>query len=431
MDDTRNLEIISYPEQIYLFRKNIFILRSLFYLIMTLTVILPVSEHVFPLYTVIICGLLFLLNLVSTFAIIHKKLNITALLLIQQCINIGVIVFLIFLTGKGHSVFIILFIIEGFFCGILYSSVCVIGSFIILITSSIYFLMTDYGYNYTLILSIILSIFATVTSFFIIREQDKNKIELISYYLKLEKLNARLIGIGRLRKNFMDIAYHDMKSPISTVIGFLQNIICGYGGPVTEKQQEWINRCIDRLDALSKQINDLYFLANIESTDFNELKKRCDVVHEFELAIAEVSEKFAKKNQRFIRNIPPSVPWVVVVPILFRHCIINLLGNASKYTPTGGTIELDVTYDDNWLIVRVSDNGIGIPDEFKPRVFDEFFRVKNTVVDNQKVKGTGLGLTIVKSIIDGHGGTIDIQNNIPNGTMFVVKFPLIKEYKEA
>jgi len=161
------------------------------------------------------------------------------------------------------------------------------------------------------------------------------------------------------------------------------------------------------------------------------LKKRCDVVHEFELAIAEVSEKFAKKNQRFIRNIPPSVPWVVVVPILFRHCIINLLGNASKYTPTGGTIELDVTYDDNWLIVRVSDNGIGIPDEFKPRVFDEFFRVKNTVVDNQKVKGTGLGLTIVKSIIDGHGGTIDIQNNIPNGTIFVVKFPLIKEYKEA
>jgi signal transduction histidine kinase len=254
---------------------------------------------------------------------------------------------------------------------------------------------------------------------------------MISYYLKLQKLNSRLIGIGRLRKNFMDIAYHDMKSPLSTVIGFLQNILAGYGGPITEKQQDWINRCVDRLDALSKQINDLYFLANIESTDFNELKKRCDVIQELELAIAEVSEKIAKKEQKFIKNIPSTIPWVIMVPILFRQCVSNLLGNASKYTPMGGTIQLDVEYDEDWLTVIVKDTGIGIPDEYKSKVFDEFFRVKNVIVDNQKVSGTGLGLTIVKSIVDGHGGTIEIKDNKPHGTIFIVKFPMVKEYKEA
>ncbi|MCX7958819.1 MAG: HAMP domain-containing histidine kinase, partial [Deltaproteobacteria bacterium] len=96
-----------------------------------------------------------------------------------------------------------------------------------------------------------------------------------------------------------------------------------------------------------------------------------------------------------------------------------------------GSIHLDVEYDDDWLTIRVSDTGIGIPDEFKPRVFDEFFRVKNTVVDNQKVSGTGLGLTIVKSIVDGHGGTVQVQDNKPNGTVFIVKFPMVQEYHEA
>ncbi|MCX7943792.1 MAG: HAMP domain-containing histidine kinase [Deltaproteobacteria bacterium] len=430
MKVNNNLEIASYPEQIFVFRKNIFLLRALFYLVLTFFVALPIFEQRSPSVVIVICLALFLLNTGSRYIFTYSK-DLEIIIHIQQLINLLGIILLVLYSWGSNSTFVVLFIIEGFFCGLMYNLSCMIGFLAIVICFLLYLCLDNNCANYTTVLSIVLSMFSTISSFLIIREQDKRKIELISYYLKLEKLNSRLIGIGRLRKNFMDIAYHDMRSPLSTVIGFIQNILSGYGGPVTPKQEEWLNRCVDKLNSLSKQINELYFLANIESTDFNEIKKRCDISHEIELAIAEVYDKFVKKNQKFTKNIPNSIPWMVVVPILFRQCIVNLLENANKYTPMEGTIQLEVEYDENWLTVKVSDTGIGIPDEFKPKVFDEFFRVKNTIVDNQKVSGTGLGLTIVKSIVDGHGGTITIQDNKPNGTIFIVKFPVVREYREA
>lgn len=431
MNEIDNPEISSYSEQISLFRRKVFFLRTFFYLIFTLSVLLPVVERDISPYAFFIGFALFVINLISSYFLKSSTEKIDYFLYVQQFINLILLVILVLNSNGGKSIFVIVFIVEGFFCGILYNLKCIIGFFIILILLTTYICLSENRYSYILILSLILTFFATVSAFYIIREQDNRRLEMISYYLKLQKLNSRLIGIGRLRKNFMDIAYHDMKSPLSTVVGFLQNILAGYGGPITDKQQDWINRCVDRLDALSKQINDLYFLANIESTDFNELKKRCDITQELELAVAEVSEKFSKKEQKFIKNIPSAIPWIIIVPILFRQCISNLLGNASKYTPVGGTIQLDVEYDEDWLTVIVKDTGIGIPDEYKSKVFDEFFRVKNVIVDNQKVSGTGLGLTIVKSIVDGHGGTIEVKDNMPHGTIFIVKFPMVKEYKEA
>jgi len=428
MKENTNPDINSYSEQVFELRSNILLLRGIFYLFIFLLSILDYS-YLKNAFSVSLC--LFLSNLASYILFKKKKISPHRIMYFQQLLNLGLLFLLIFYSGRSNSPFLILFIVEGFFCGIFYNILCVFLFFGLFVPFMIAICIYDSNMQYLPLLTIIASIFATVSAFMIIREQDNRKIELISYYLKLEKLNTRLIGISRLRKNFMDIAYHDMKSPLSTVIGFIQNILSGYGGPVTDKQQDWLNRCVDRLDALSRQINDLYFLANIESTDFNEIKKRCDIVHELELAVAEVMDKINKKEQKFIKDIPSTLPWVVVVPILFRQCIVNLLGNASKYTPIGGTIELRVEYNEDWLTIIIKDSGIGIPDDCKPRIFDEFFRVKNTIVDNQKVSGTGLGLTIVKSIVDGHGGTIEVRDNQPRGTVFIVKFPMVEEYREA
>jgi signal transduction histidine kinase len=428
MKEDKQLDTASFADQVFQFRCNILGLRGLFYLFILLLSILSYSNSPGIL---LISALLFLSNLTSYITLKASRLNPLIVIYIQQLLNVILLSLLVLYSGRSNSPFILLFLIEGLFCGIFYNLKCVFLFFALSIPFMITICFYDYNGRILPILAIIATIFATASTFLIIREQDNRKGELISYYLKLEKLNARLTSISRLRKNFMDIAYHDMKSPLATVTGFIQNILSGYGGPVTEKQQEWLNRCVDRLEALSRQINDLYFLANIESTDFNEVKKRCDISQELELAISEVIDRINKKKQRFIKNIPSNLPWVVVVPILFRQCVVNLLGNASKYTPIGGTIELDVEYDENWLTIIIKDTGIGIPDEYKPRIFDEFFRVKNVTVDNQKVSGTGLGLTIVKSIVDGHGGTIEVKDNHPRGTIFIVRFPMVEGYREA
>lgn len=431
MNQESNLKVISYSEQIFSFKQKIFLLRLLFYITLLISLLLNTSYGYLNIVALYMVGLLTLANLILYLVFSRKLFGESIVVYFGQLLDISLMFFLVEKTGGGDSIFALLFIIEGLFCGLFYSIKCVLGYFGLLIPFSLYLCLSSASNGLLLLLSLIGSIFATLSTFLLIREQDNKKLEIISYYIKLQKLNERLIGIGRLRKNFMDIAYHDMRSPLSTVIGFLQNILAGYGGTVTDKQADWIKRCVDRLDTLSRQINDLYFLANIESTDFNEIKKRCDVLQEIELAISEVLEKLNKKNQKFIKNISSTVPWVVVVPILFRQCLVNLLENATKYTPSGGVIELDVYYNDDWLTLEVKDNGIGIPDEFKPRIFDEFFRVKNTVVDNQRPTGTGLGLTIVKSIMDGHGGRVEVRDNRPHGTIFIVKFPMVGDYKEA
>ena len=106
---------------------------------------------------------------------------------------------------------------------------------------------------------------------------------------------------------------------------------------------------------------------------------------------------------------------------LIVQVIINLVDNAIKYTPAGSVIEIHTEQKNKWVIVSVADNGPGIPDEQKPRVFDMFYSGANKVVDSRR--SLGLGLSLCKSIVTAHGGTISVSDNQPNGTVFTFTLP--------
>ena len=101
--------------------------------------------------------------------------------------------------------------------------------------------------------------------------------------------------------------------------------------------------------------------------------------------------------------------------------IINLVDNAIKYTPVGSVIEIHTDQKEQWVTVSVSDNGPGIPDEQKPRIFDMFYSGANKVVDSRR--SLGLRLSLCKSIVTAHGGTISVSDNQPNGTVFTFTLP--------
>ena len=101
--------------------------------------------------------------------------------------------------------------------------------------------------------------------------------------------------------------------------------------------------------------------------------------------------------------------------------IINLVDNAIKYTPVGSVIEIHTDQKEQWVTVSVSDYGPGIPDEQKPRIFDMFYSGANKVVDSRR--SLGLGLSLCKSIVTAHGGTISVSDNQPNGTVFTFTLP--------
>ena len=106
---------------------------------------------------------------------------------------------------------------------------------------------------------------------------------------------------------------------------------------------------------------------------------------------------------------------------LIVQVIINLVDNAIKYTPVGSVIEIHTDQKEQWVTVSVSDNGPGIPDEQKPRIFDMFYSGANKVVDSRR--SLGLGLSLCKSIVTAHGGTISVSDNQPNGTVFKFTLP--------
>ena len=106
---------------------------------------------------------------------------------------------------------------------------------------------------------------------------------------------------------------------------------------------------------------------------------------------------------------------------LIVQVIINLVDNAIKYTPVGSVIEMHTEQKNKWVIVSVADHGPGIPDEQKPRVFDMFYSGANKVVDSRR--SLGLGLSLCKSIVTAHGGTIFVSDNLPNGTVFTFTLP--------
>jgi signal transduction histidine kinase len=127
-----------------------------------------------------------------------------------------------------------------------------------------------------------------------------------------------------------------------------------------------------------------------------------------------------RKGVTLESSLPEELPMVTGDPIRLRQMIGNLIDNAIKYTPAGGTVTIDARAEGDQVILRVSDTGPGIPPADQPYLFDKFFRASNIPEDTP---GTGLGLSIVKSIVDGHNGRIWVSSRLGEGTVFTVVMP--------
>ena len=120
-------------------------------------------------------------------------------------------------------------------------------------------------------------------------------------------------------------------------------------------------------------------------------------------------------------ELEPDLPAIVADRERIVQVMMNVVSNAIKYTPVGSVIEIHTDQKEQWVTVSVSDNGPGIPDEQKPRIFDMFYSGANKVVDSRR--SLGLGLSLCKSIVTAHGGTISVSDNQPNGTVFTFTLP--------
>jgi two-component system NtrC family sensor kinase len=230
----------------------------------------------------------------------------------------------------------------------------------------------------------------------------------------LKKLDA-------IKTDFVNTVSHDLRSPLTAIMGYVDLI--ERTGTVTDMQRDFIHRVQLSVHNISTLVDDLLRLGRIEA----DADSRKDDVYLDQLigyVGEQLAERFDQHSHHFVYERPQTFPPIKANPMQMQSLIENLLENAIKYTPEGGTISVYTKVEKKQVVMQISDNGIGIPALDLPYIFDKFYRASNVDSD---VIGTGLGLSIVKSVVENHQGRIWVDSKQGQGTTFSVVLPLLDE----
>lgn len=232
---------------------------------------------------------------------------------------------------------------------------------------------------------------------------------------------TQLKEIDRIKSDFVSAVSHDLRSPLTAILGYVELI--ERVGPVTEQQLEFIRRVQVNVRSITTLINDLLDLGRIEA-GLDVRKEILSLPAIVDYALDDLRVRLNEKNQDLNYDVPEIIPSVLGNPVHLRQLIGNLVGNAIKYTPEGGRIDVMAHSEDGQVFVEVGDNGPGIPQSDQPYIFDKFYRGSNVPTESA---GTGLGLAIVKSIVDNHQGRIWVESSPGSGTKFTVVLPVANQ----
>ena len=230
---------------------------------------------------------------------------------------------------------------------------------------------------------------------------------------------SRFKDLDRIKNEFIATASHDLKNPLTSIGGFAQ--LLNQSGSLSGDQKEFVERILHSVKTMSDLVQNMMALAQI---DLQAAKKHeaVDLKPLFEEIVTEFTPQAGDKKQVLNSKGFDHPVHVQGDPLQLRQVFRNLLGNAIKYTPQGGTIQFTAREETDKVFIHVIDNGYGIPSADLPFIFDRFYRVRNGKAG--EVDGNGLGLAIVKSIVEQHGGHVSVESEPGKGSLFRVFFPL-------
>ncbi len=227
--------------------------------------------------------------------------------------------------------------------------------------------------------------------------------------------------LDKMKSEFIAMVAHELRAPIAAVEQQLTVILNRIAGELTEKQEKMLSRAKERTKGLLTLIKDLLDLSKIEAGRMVQYKEplslQDSIQHVVDLMKAEADHKGI--DLQFLPS--PVMSLIHADPNSMEGIFTNLISNAIKYTPKGGKVEVTLSEEGGCVKAAVSDTGIGIRKEDLPRIFDKFYRVKTS--ETREIIGTGLGLFIVKSIVDAHLGSISIESEVGKGTTFTILLP--------
>jgi PAS domain S-box-containing protein len=237
--------------------------------------------------------------------------------------------------------------------------------------------------------------------------------------LQLSAQNERLRELDVLKDEFIALVSHELRTPLTSIIGYV-NLLRDkrVSGRSADEFAEVIQRNAQRLLHL---VEDLLFLSQTQPGKMFVELRSADLAQIATDAVEEIRPEAERKKISLALALDP-VPRVEADQMRIAQMLGNLISNAVKFTPDGGSVEVRLGREDDQAVLAVADTGVGIPVADQDRVFERFFRT--AVAKRQVIPGTGLGLTITKEIVEAHGGTITVDSNEGRGSTFRIHLPL-------
>jgi signal transduction histidine kinase len=230
--------------------------------------------------------------------------------------------------------------------------------------------------------------------------------------------------LDRLKDEFVATVSHELRTPLTSMMGFLEMIREGEAGQLTDEQKRFLAIVYRSSERLQRLVGDLLFVARLDASglqlQFGNVRID-EVVHD----CVEASSALARSREIDFRAELAEVEPVWADRERLSQLVSNLISNAIKFTPAGGSVTARTFTDGGDAVIQIEDTGIGIPTVEQDRLFQRFFR--SSTATEQAIPGTGLGLVISKAIAEAHGGSIGVRSGAGEGTCFTVRLPLEPE----
>lgn len=228
--------------------------------------------------------------------------------------------------------------------------------------------------------------------------------------------------VDRAKTEFVSLASHQLRTPLSAINWYAEMLIAGDAGKLTPEQKEYVQEIYSGNQRMVDLVNALLDVSRIELGTFSVEPTDVDLKKILEIIVGELKNKIDTKKLKFTSRVDKSLKSYSGDPKLLNIIFQNLISNAVKYTPDGGEVKVQIKKGVTNLHIIIADSGIGIPESQKNKIFTKLFRADN--VRESDTEGTGLGLYIVKSIIEQSGGNVTFVSKQNKGTIFTVKLPL-------
>lgn len=229
---------------------------------------------------------------------------------------------------------------------------------------------------------------------------------------------------NRVRSNFVSMVSHELRTPLNSVHGFIDLIMQGHMGELTEEQHTYLGYAQEGVDQLISIVEDILLMTRSDLGQFDVKQEGMFLGNLVRQVMSSMQPQAQNAGVELCQHVSPDLPLLQADPQRLKQVLNNLIANAIKFTPPEGSVTISARYDDNddFVTISVTDTGYGIPVEDRPHIFERFYQSNHS--QQSRMGGYGLGLSIAKLIVEQHGGTINFDTSLDSGTVFYFTLPV-------